>query len=446
MDTSWGEPEYVAPAGCPLERRGEHERLEGGAGLAPRGPAAVGHAGGGAAQRVVDLVGGVVAPRDEGAHVARRGLDRDERGAQVRLAALEEGSDLLARRGLLVGVERGLDAQAATEDLVLAAGQVLAEPAPHVVGEVRVGRLLGLRGVHDGRRPRWRSEDGEPDRLGGGLVVGLLADHPLVEHGGEHAQPADLRRGGVDPRAVAARRRDDARQHGGLRQRQLAHRLAEVRLGGGTDAVGALTQVDDRQVLEEDLLLVHLAVELAGEDRLADLALDRALVAGDRVLHELLGDGRAALVQLAAADVGPQRPKGAADVDPAVGVEAAVLRGDHRLLQHLGDVLGLHGDAGLELLERGDLVARRVVDPADLRRRRRCALGEVGGERQEEVRRQHDARRRDGREHGEHDGRCPQLQHASHRTIIAPPRGSGAEGGQIVRWPAAGRPACARTR
>src|SRR3546814_19546738 len=114
----------------------------------------------------------------------------------------------------------------------------------------------------------------------------------------------------------AAGRGDYARQQRRLGQRELRNRRAEVGLGRGSDAVGALAEVDDRQVLEEDLVLVDLAVELGGEDRLAHLALDRLLAARDRVLHQLLGDRRPALAELAVADVGPQRPQRAPHVDP----------------------------------------------------------------------------------------------------------------------------------
>src|SRR3546814_15740515 len=87
----------------------------------------------------------------------------------------------------------------------------------------------------------------------------------------------------------AAGRGDYARQQRRLGQRELRNRRAEVGLGRGSDAVGALAEVDDRQVLEEDLVLVDLAVELGGEDRLAPLALDRLLAARDRVLHQPIG-------------------------------------------------------------------------------------------------------------------------------------------------------------
>src|SRR5437763_5781060 len=57
-------------------------------------------------------------------------------------------------------------------------------------------------------------------------------------------------------------------------------------------------------------------------------------------LHDALPicDGGSPLHRLAAGEVGPQSPEGGLEVDATVLVEALVLLGDHRLLEHLGDV------------------------------------------------------------------------------------------------------------
>ena len=101
--------------------------------------------------------------------------------------------------------------------------------------------------------------------------------------------------------------------------------MAEVGLGGGAHAVGALAQVDALQVLEQDLVLGRAPVELAGQHQLADLAHERALLARVGVLHVLLGDRRAALDEARAAHVGQKGPGAAPQVDSTVVVEVAVL-------------------------------------------------------------------------------------------------------------------------
>src|SRR5262249_37800978 len=67
------------------------------------------------------------------------------------------------------------------------------------------------------------------------------------------------------------------------------------------------------------------------EAGLLDLALEGALAADVEVADELLGDRRAALDDLARADVLPERTRNALVVDAAVLVEAAILDGDRGL-------------------------------------------------------------------------------------------------------------------
>ena len=64
----------------------------------------------------------------------------------------------------------------------------------------------------------------------------------------------------------------------------------------------------------------------------------RCVLGGERGLDELLGDRRAALHGLLGSDVLPQRAADAAQVDAVVGVEAAVLDRDDRVLHHRRDL------------------------------------------------------------------------------------------------------------
>src|SRR5579862_8561687 len=133
---------------------------------------------------------------------------------------------------------------------------------------------------------------------------------------------------------------------------------------GALTAVGAVPEVDGVQVGGEDLVLRPLLLQLPRERRLFQLPEDRALVAGQRVLHELLRDRRAAL-HGASADVVPERATEAADIHRAVLVEALVLRRDDRLLHPRRDLVGLHEDAALRPAQDGqDGVAVRGVDVA----------------------------------------------------------------------------------
>ena len=159
------------------------------------------------------------------------------------------------------------------------------------------------------------------------------------------------------------------------------------------DAVGAVAEVDLVEVVAEDLLLGPPAREVVRERGLAELLEDRALVlGGERELHELLRDRRGALQRLAGGDVLDGRAGDAAQVDAAVGVEAAVLDRDDRVLHH-GRDLGLgEVDPALGAGQRADLVAAAVLDR---RRRVRRAL-------------QMRQVRRDGHEHPEQRGDDPE--------------------------------------
>src|SRR5690606_28471020 len=85
---------------------------------------------------------------------------------------------------------------------------------------------------------------------------------------------------------------DAAGQHRRLGHGQLRGVLAEVRFGGGLDAVGSPAEVDGVEVVVEDDELVLGAVQLVGHGGFLQLAAVGRLVtdAGGRA-HVLLGDG-----------------------------------------------------------------------------------------------------------------------------------------------------------
>ncbi len=89
--------------------------------------------------------------------------------------------------------------------------------------------------------------------------------------------------------------------------------------------MGAAAHVGAVEVELEDLVLGQVRFEPEREERLLDLALERALVRQEEVLGELLGDRGAALHDAAAAGVHGDRAEGADRVDAPVLVEAAVL-------------------------------------------------------------------------------------------------------------------------
>src|SRR6266540_3599183 len=142
--------------------------------------------------------------------------------------------------------------------------------------------------------------------------------------------------------------------------------LNTVYFGRGLRAVRALPEVHGVEVLLEDLLLRVLLVEAEREHDLTDLAVDVAPVVEQPVLHELLGDRRATLLDLARRDVLDERAEDRVEVDAVVGPERLVLGGDDRVDQHLRH-LGERDLLAVLDAEDRDLVALRVVHRGTLR-------------------------------------------------------------------------------
>ncbi len=186
--------------------------------------------------------------------------------------------------------------------------------------------------------------------------------------------------------------------------------LAEVRLRGGLDPVGAVPEVDGVEVGLEDLVLAELLLELHREQRLADLLRDRTLRediglhavgigrvgTGVDVLHELLGERRGALHRAALHDVGVGGTQDAADVDPGVVVEVVVLGGDHGVDHVRRDLRQGHQRAIDRPVQRREQMPVAVIQIGGLDRRqglgqRDARVGDVqadAGERHHHERRQ----------------------------------------------------------
>ncbi len=135
---------------------------------------------------------------------------------------------------------------------------------------------------------------------------------------------------------VFRRRLEQAGQHGGFRQGDVLEVLAEIVIRRGRRAEGAAAHIGPVEVELQDLVLGQVAFEPEGQERLVDLALERALVRQEQVLGELLGQRGAALDVAAAARVhgdGAERPD---RVDAPMLVEAPVLGRDQRLDENVG--------------------------------------------------------------------------------------------------------------
>jgi hypothetical protein len=232
--------------------------------------------------------------------------------------------------GLLVAHDqRRVDRESAGQDLVLA--ELVYQVAAHLLDEVGGGAAVLVdpsRAQHGRLRQR--------------QLVLLRRDVPLFLHAAQHeqlARPGELR---VVERRVAGRGGHDARDQGGLGQRELLDRLSEVDLGGGLDAVRPGAQVDLVQVEVQDLVLVEVLLDPHGEHHVLDLADVGPVRRQEERLGDLLGDGAPALLDAAGAQVGPGGAGDSREVEPGVRVERVVLRRDEGLDQELRDHLDGH--------------------------------------------------------------------------------------------------------
>jgi len=92
------------------------------------------------------------------------------------------------------------------------------------------------------------------------------------QHAREHVLAAFLRRLGVADGIELRGRLGQPREQRRLGQRERLHRLAEIGLRCGGEAIGALPEVDLVEVELEDLILAQFALDLEGEQDLVELA------------------------------------------------------------------------------------------------------------------------------------------------------------------------------
>src|SRR4029453_4242026 len=104
--------------------------------------------------------------------------------------------------------------------------------------------------------------------------------------------------------------------------------FAEIALRRRLDPVGAGAEIDPIEIKLENVRLAELSLEPKRKHELVHLAPGRAFLGKKQVLGELLGNGRAALRDAAAKNIGgggARKPNG---IDPEMAIKAAVFDGD----------------------------------------------------------------------------------------------------------------------
>ena len=146
---------------------------------------------------------------------------------------------------------------------------------------------------------------------------------------------------------------------------EVAHRLAEVALGRGLDAVASISEIDLVEVQLEDLVLRVVLLDLPRDLRLAKLPaqglVPSADVLGHRFARELHRDGRESLRHAHLEHVVLDRAEDPDPVDPVVLVEPLVFGADERRPHERRHLTERHHGAPLQA-EIGDQPAVGGVD------------------------------------------------------------------------------------
>ena len=150
----------------------------------------------------------------------------------------------------------------------------------------------------------------------------------------------------------------DADQAGAFGNGQALQLLAKVGRGGGFDTVAALAQVNSVQVLLHDDILVILLFQKLGPENLHDLTLNRDALFVGGVFHQLLGDGGAAELRVAAEEhIGAGLHRGD-PVHALVLIKPFILDGHRGINQRFGNLVpggGLTVRGGINLLKQLDV-------------------------------------------------------------------------------------------
>src|SRR5215831_2508479 len=150
---------------------------------------------------------------------------------------------------------------------------------------------------------------------------------------------ARARRRQIDMRRESRRRLEQAGEHRCFSEVYVARGLVEIELCRRIHAEGAAAEIGAVEIEFEDLVLRQPYFEPQREERFLDFALDGALVRQEQVLGQLLADGGTALHHAAGAGIREHRAEQAGNVDAEVFVETAVLGGERRLDQVIGELV-----------------------------------------------------------------------------------------------------------
>src|SRR5215203_3397480 len=318
--------------------RREHDGLEGTPGLPP------------GVESQIELA---LLPR-QSPYGPRLGLHGDHGGGRI----VGIGKHLLGRlhgRVLEVGIHRGVDPEPPA--LQRFRSELLFHVAPDLFEEGRVGGVLR----------RWVG--GEVQGRGLRLLKLFARDHALFVHEPEYPVTplASLRHYDLTlPGHISGGGVQKTGERGRFGEVEVFRALAEIGFGRSLRPVGAVPEVHGVQVGGEDLVfgvVAFVGERQSGLDEApAEGGLEALVLGHVEVLHELLRERGAALLDVPGPEVGPRCAGESLWVKTPVVVEAPVLDGDDGLGQVVAEAVEPHGLAALGDGELPYLLPVHIVD------------------------------------------------------------------------------------
>src|SRR5712672_2235320 len=142
---------------------------------------------------------------------------------------------------------------------------------------------------------------------------------------------------------------DHAGEQSGFLQFQISDRLAEIKFGGGGEAIISVRQVYLIGVHRKNLRLGIAALDLQCQQHFLHLAAETAVAAiEEKIAGELHADGAGASGDAALGKIAKCGAGDAWEVDAPVFLEVLIFDGGHRVVENLGTLLVGHQDAALQ--------------------------------------------------------------------------------------------------
>src|SRR5712672_3005506 len=142
---------------------------------------------------------------------------------------------------------------------------------------------------------------------------------------------------------------DHAGEQSGFLQFQISDRLAEIKFGGGGEAVISVRQVYLIGVHRKNLRLGIAALDLQCQQHFLHLAAETAVAAiEEKIAGELHTDGARASSDAALGKIAKCGAGDAREVNAPVFLEMLIFDGGHRVVENLGTLLIGHQDAALQ--------------------------------------------------------------------------------------------------